>query len=202
MTVSERFGALPRAVRWLVWAVVGLAGYFLVIERVVEETSRLNALADAKADRLAKIGAGAVALASAQSGVKAGVQRFGLVGLPGDPKERSEAFSRRVAEILHAHGVRDHTSTVKDTPLGNGPLLAALGADYRVDRLVTELQFDAPPETVAAVLADLERAPEVTAVARVQVRKAAPQGGRSAGKVLKTTIAAEVWQLDRKVKAR
>lgn len=202
MTATERFTALPRVVRWLLWAVLGLGAYYFVIEKVVEKTSALNALATIKADRLARIEAGAAALDSAQSGVNAGVQRFGLVALPGDAKERSEAFSKRVAEILHARSVHDHTSTVKDTPLGAGPLLASVGADYRIDRLVTELQFDASPETVAAVLADLERAPEVTCVSRVQVRKATAQGGKSGGRMLKTTIAAEVWQLVRKAKTR
>lgn len=201
MTIAERFRSLPRSARWLIWGALGLLAYFVIVEPIVERTSRLRILADSRAGQLAKAHSGAVVLAAAQSDIKAGVQRFGMVELPGEPKERSEAFSRRVGEILQAHGVRP-TSTVKETPLGNGPLLGALGSEYKVDRLVTELQFDASPATVAAVLADLERAPEVAAVSRVQVRKAGPQGDRPVGKVLRTTIAVEAWQLVRKAKTK
>jgi hypothetical protein len=195
---------MPRAARWGLWAGVVLAAYFLVIEPVLDATNTLNERADKAQRRVIESRSAGEAALVAEGDLKAGVPRFGLPKLPGEPKERSEALTRRIASILQSRGVRDHTSTVKESPLPTGPLTGAVGADYRVDRLVTELQFDASPETVAGVVADLEKAAEVAAVSRVQLRKgvATPGAKGPAPRLLKATIAVEAWELVRKGRAR
>lgn len=213
--LTARYASLPRAARWLLLGGVAIAAYFAVVEPVLDATARLNAECSAKMARLDSAARDRAADGSVESDVKLGVQRYGMVAMPGAGKDRSEALNRRIAQVLMAHSVRDVTTTVKETPLSGSTLARELGTsgdggtDLRVDRLVTELQFEASPETVAAVVADLERSPEITAVSRLQLRKAAggTGGGGNGAKVassrlVKAVVAAEAWQTVRKGRSR
>jgi hypothetical protein len=114
---------------------------------------------------------------------------------PGDPRERADAFNRRINEVLKSRGVTDHTGTTRTISLATGPVNTALDASgQRVDRFIRELQFEADPETLASVLADLDRSPEVAAISKVQARKAEEGGGR----LLRATVSVEAWVLARK----
>ncbi len=191
--VSDIYRGLPRAGRWGVWAGAGLLGYFAVVEPIMDKTNALNSRADARAQAIAEVrsggGAGAADL---------GLRRFGHVEPPGDPRERNVAFNRRVLEILETHALKDHASTTRNAPLNAGPLLTALAPSHqKVERHIREVQFEATPETLAAVIADLERTPEVAAVSRVQIRK--PEGG---GRIVRATIAAEAWSVQKKGNGR
>lgn len=203
-TAAERFRSLPRAVRWLGVFVLLLAGYFLVCEPVIDLTNKVSARADDKAAKLAAAESNVETLSAAYGDVKSGLQRHGPILLPGEPKARSEALNKRINAVLQSHSVRDHTATAKEVSLSPGPLAKAIGETNTVERLVMELQFEASPETVAAVLADLERSPEVSMVSRFQVRRSTPaSGGKSSGpRTLKATLAVEGWQLVRKGRTR
>jgi hypothetical protein len=190
---ADVYRDLPRAARWGLCALAALLAYFVVVEPVVDKTSTLNSRAQARAKAIAEVrsggGAGAADL---------GLRQFGVVEPPGDARERAVALDRRVLEVLEKHSVEKHTSTTKTAPLASGPLLTALAtANQKVDRRIREIQFEATPETLAAVIADLERAPEVAAVSRVQIRKS-DDGGRT----LRATVAAEAWTLVRKGASR
>lgn len=218
-----RFAAMPRAARWLILGGVGIGAYFALVEPVLDATAKLNAACASRLARLETAARDHPTDSSVESDVKLGVQRYGLVSMPGAPKDRSEALNRRIAQVLMAHSVRDVTTTVKETPLSGNALARELsaggsggaasaesGSDIRVDRLVTELQFEASPETVAAVVADLEKSPEIATVSRLQVRKAVASGGGGGGngskgsssRLVKAVIAAEAWQTVRKGRSR
>src|SRR5438876_420265 len=79
------------------------------------------------------------------------------------------------------------------------PHARAVTPEERVERRISEIQFDAAPEVVTEILADLERAPEVSAVSRVEMRRADREG---ASRQLHATIAAETWVVARKGRAR
>lgn len=191
--VVEMYRSLPRAGRWAALALAGLVAYFAAVEPAVDLTMSLSARADARADAIAEVRSGP----KGEDAVTLGLRRFGRVEGPGDPRERGVAFNRRVLEVLEKHGVRNHTSTMRTAPLGRGPLLTALEpAGQRVDRLIREVKFEGPPETVAAVVADLERSPEVASVPRVQVRKA------GTGRSVQATVDAEAWVLTQRSAAR
>jgi len=85
-------------------------------------------------------------------------------------------------------------------PLGQGPLRDVYGEGERIDRLVREVQFEGTPEQIAAVVSDLENAPEIAAVSRVQVRRGDQQD--TAARMLKVTVAAEAWVVGKKGRAR
>jgi hypothetical protein len=198
----ERYRGLPRASRWLVLFLLALGAFFFAVLPALDQTNIWNNRASTKLARLSRSSREAAELSAAEGNIKNGVLRFGNVELPGPPKERSDALNRRIGQVLRSHGVTNHTSSVKEMPLGSAAFDEQFGTDVRVERLVTELQFEASPETIAAVLADFERSPEIAAVSRVQLRKGATNGTekKPASRTMRATLAAEAWQLVRKVK--
>ncbi len=189
----ETYRSLPRAARWGVAAVGAVLGYFVVVEPVVDTTLSLNARADARAEAIRE-----VRIEGASESTALGLRMHGQVDLPGDARERAVAFDRRVLAVLESHAVKDHTSTTRTVPLTTGPLLAALApTNQRVERRIREVQFEASPEALSGVLADLERTPEVAAVSRVQIRK-----GDDGGRAIRATVAVETWVLTKKGTSR
>ncbi len=202
MSLWTRFNSWPRAARWLVVFVAALGAYFLVVEPALDSTLRLGGSADALESRLRGASSSDQGFVSALGQVESGVQRFGAVNLPVESTAGSEAFNRRVAEILKAHGVRDSTATDREVPVASGPLTQVYTAqNMRLDRLVKDLQFETTPDNVARVIADFERAPEIVAVSRVQITKLQSGRGVPAGTV-RANITAEAWKLSRKGRGR
>lgn len=177
-SLMSRYLAFPRAGRWLVLLCVVVGAYFLVVDPVLLKTNQLNDAADATADALAREKAIADDWAGPGRPLSAARDAFGEPLLPGADAQRKQALYTRVNQILDKHRVRpeisERTSTVRD----DRTEILREGAD-RIDRLTLDLTFEADPATVIAVLSELEQAPEVTAVARVQMRRV--ETGRTGG---------------------
>lgn len=192
------YAALPRAGRWALWGAAVLAGYFLVIEPMVSRAVELHETAARQAALLVALERDAAS--GRMAALVSGARRHGPVDLPGDAERMRVAFNRRVDEVLSQHGVRRHENIWRTAVLTQGPLPRALTGDgltpdpapRRVERVIREVQFMATPEQVAAVVADLERSREVSAVSRVQMRRADREG---ASRDVRATIAAEVWTI-------
>ncbi|MBS0195717.1 MAG: hypothetical protein JSR77_03070 [Planctomycetes bacterium] len=198
--LSDRWISLPRAVRW---ALVGgglIVVYFVCVEPIVDRINSLNGAAGTRAAMLAAHAKNAAELQVKAEKVALGVRHFGEVQMPGDPEQRALEFNRAVDEVLKKNGVTEHTATTRTSPMGAGPLMATVGSEFRVDRLIKDIQFTADPPVVAAVIADLERSPVVAAVSRLQIRQADSRD--KSVKQVRVTLDAEAWLLARKGKAR
>jgi hypothetical protein len=201
--VMNWFQTLPRAGKWGVLFAIACAAYFGILEPAMLTTSRLSAKADALDESLSKLdalggsGGDAVALSS-----------FGAPLLPGDPESRQDLVYNAVNTILARHGVRDRDITERQSPLRNEDAAALLGSSATapvagersgVTRLILEITFDASPETISAVVADLEAAPEIATISRVKVdRNSGANGsrssrGRGSSRNLRATIVPEAW---------
>lgn len=191
--IAEKFRDLPRAARWGICAGAIVLAYFVAIEPIIDGINATNAKAEDREGALITLARDPIS--SQSSELALGVKKFGAVELPGEPEIRSVAFNRRVVEILAKHKIKD-SSTTRLMPLGAGPLKDAYGEANRIDRQVREIQFDATPEDIAAVVADLESAPEVAAISRVQLRRGDQQD--SAARLLKATISVEAWVVSKK----
>jgi hypothetical protein len=190
---AEKVRGLPRAARWGLFAGVVILAYFVVVEPIVDSINATNAKAEDREGALFALARDPISSQSSEFALL--VKKFGTVELPGDPETRPVAFNRRVVEILGKHKIKD-SSTTRIMPLGAGPLKDAYGETNRIDRQVREIQFDATPEDIAAVIAELESAPEVAAISRVQLRRGDQQD--SAARLLKATISVEAWVVSRK----
>lgn len=191
MTLAERYRSLPRAARWGLIAVGVIIAYFAAIEPALDRINKVRAKVGTKEAILASYERDQDKLRMAYNEIGAGLTRYGDVSF--EFADRSDArateFNKTVAAILKKHGVSQSTTTARPATLGTGPLQDAVGQGYRVERLINEYQFEAEPEVVTAVLADLERSPLVSAVSRIQVRK----GDAKEGRKVRAVIAAELW---------
>ncbi len=194
----QRFRAMPRATRWAIGGSVVIAAYFLVVEPVVEATSRRMTASQSKAAVIATHAKTAQAMQAASEMRAQGVRKFGMVELPGDPEKRPLEFNQQVDEILKRHGVRESTSTSRTSPMGAGPLAAKITGEFRVDRMMRDIQFAADPDAAAAIIADLERSPIVSTISRLQIRQA--DGRDRNAKVVRVTMTVETWLQARKGK--
>ena len=185
----QKWIALPRALQWLTYLVLFVGFYFGVITplwNMVDKTGDRAAglqrtLSRAKELSTTESPDGAM-IASVQSS-------FGRPLMPGSSRLTPEAFGRVVDGILEGHEVQDRTVTERTVQM------AQADADRlragKVNRLILEVTFEAKQETVIAILADLERAPEVAAVSRVRIDRT---GIRDEGtQLVRATISPEAW---------
>lgn len=210
----ESFRSLPRSARWLITAAAGFVVYFLVIEPLLDRTNAYDAQADAVESNLRR--AASLSDENSEDGriVANGMRTFGLPHLPDAAAARPEAIQRVVDRILEDHAVTSRTKTERNATL-TGDRARELAGDARIERYVIEVSFEASQEAVAAIVADLERAPGVSAVSRVKIDRTAvrgtfvddfglansPVGGSGAdgngGGRVRATISAEAWVLIR-----
>lgn len=199
-TLQQRILSLPRAAKWALAALVAFAAYFGLVEPVLDAYNRFSVQADNRAAVLASFEAGGDAVRQADESVSIGSRRFGNVEFPGDAETRPVQFNQAVDEILRKHRITGQTSTTRVAQLGAGPLTLKLGKEFRVERIMKDIQFQAEPERVAAVIADLERTPVIAAVTRVQIRQA---DSRDEGeRVVRAVVGVEAWVLTRKGQVR
>jgi hypothetical protein len=187
----QRWNQLPRAARWLLAAAGAFLAYFAVVEPALDLTNRLSTRADTYAATLANFAASDGPQKRALATLGLGTRQFGELEFLGEESTRPVAFNRAVDKVLETHRVSNTKSRTKKAPLGAGPLATKVGNDKRIERIVRDIEFDATPETIAAVVADLERSPVVATVSRVQVRQieARDTGERHVHAV----ITAEAW---------
>lgn len=208
MTLLERFNSLPRAARWAAYAGAIVVGYFAVVEPALLYKQALDTAGD-EAQVVLRAAKEQTQRSEGRSmDVRVGRKRYGEVLLPAGPDEssiqaRTLAFSRRITEILDRHEVTGRQETTPQSGrLPPGPLSAhyagVLRGEVVLSRVVRDIEFTASPETVAAVVADLESTPEVSALTRVQIRKADVGRGGEASRLVTANISAETWIVTRR----
>lgn len=194
----EMFRSLPRAGRWGVIAIAAFAGYFLIVEPVLELTNTHDAAADAIENSLRRT----AELASDDSDdgrmFSSGINAYGHPQLPNDPKTRPEAIQRVVDEVLETHGIETRTKTERNSTLTGDKARALVGSD-KLERYIVEVSFEADQNTVAQIIADLEQSPVVSAVSRVKIDRTAigsryfDDADKAVPGRVRATISAESW---------
>ncbi|MDX2131435.1 MAG: hypothetical protein SFY69_05230 [Planctomycetota bacterium] len=200
MALAQRYTSLPRSARWLIMLVVGVGVYFGVVEPGLDVFNGFVGRGDAAEAVLERYMGASDTIKRAGETALLGVRQYGEVEYPGDPESRPPALNKAIDEILRKHGVTGQTSTTRTTPLGRGPLVTRAGATHKIDRLTKVLEFQADPDVVALVLADLEQNPLVTTISNVQIRQG--EGRDRSAKVVSASITVESWLLARKERTR
>lgn len=190
----QRYLSLPRAARWSVLAGAAILVYFLVVEKVVTRTSRLNTAADATAAALTHERELAEGWAGPGRPLAAARDAFGAPALPGPDARSKQALYERVNQILDKHKVARPEIGERYAPLRDDRADKFLDGTERIDRLILDLTFEADPATVIAVLADLEQSDEVAAVSRVQLRRLdAGRSGQGPSRHVRAVLSPEAW---------
>lgn len=189
---SARMSPNRRAMIWAASAAAAFAAYFFIVEPALDVRGRITARADALSQTLAEVRRGAGAAERSADAVSLGRRQYGEVAMPGDPRERPIEFNRRIAEALREAGVATHESRTRPGSVARGPLQDFVAEGERLEAMVTDVEFEATPEQTSQVIAALELCPEVAAISRVQLDRAA-DGSRA----LRVTLALETWILTR-----
>jgi len=189
-TWLARWGLLPRSMRWLVLAGLGLAAYFAVIEPVIEMTLDANGRADAMAARIRLVNSMNAKADGDRQAIALGSRLHGDISMPGLRSEAATALNRAVDRVLREAGVRGARTQTTEQNLRDGPATRYFGGRGSLVKLVSTISFDASPEAFSQVLGALESDPDVSAVTRVLVRRA-DDGSRS----VSATLTVEAWAL-------
>jgi hypothetical protein len=198
MSIIEGFDLLPRAAKWGAMGGAVILGYFAAVEPSLDSMNTYASRADANEAMLAAHAKSADTLRSAVQTIETGVRQYGKVDMPGDPEQRPLEFNRMVDEVLKKHGVLEQTSTSRIAPLGQGPLAGKFGLEYRIDRMLKDINFTADASVAAAVIADLERSSAVATVSRVQIRQAETRDRGSS--LVRVSLTVEAWLLVKRSK--
>lgn len=196
----QRWKALPRAAQWLLVTGAIAVVYFAAVEPALDASASYSARADVlqagldrTRDRRAEDSASGRALAL-------GAARFGAPLLPAAPgatgaDDRGAALNARIESILRDRQLRALSIKARTpVPLGRDVLADVVGPDEQAQRLVIDLDFEAEPQAAMAVIADLERAPEVASIGRISLRRLDREGQR----VVQVSVSPEAWIIARK----
>jgi hypothetical protein len=205
-SLLSAYRKLPRAGKWLVAFAGFCIAYFAVIDPIMAHTAEVRS----RADTLEADAARDRALADAESddgrALAAGVSNFGAPLVPSDRANRAESFRSAVDAVLERHGVTNSTQTERESAFGSAAQIETVaGPGARVRRVALELTFEATPEAVVAVIADLERTPGVAAVGRVRIDRAATaarfgfeeESTEDPTRLVRATVVPEAWVIDR-----
>ena len=196
--LGERWKKLPRASKWLVVAVIGMGAYF-AIEPVLDARMLAASRADEAAERLHQYSQRSSQFKAAQNEIGLGTTQFGDVEMPSSGTGVVSAASNRIREALTDRGITEwNIQTRRGVPLGRGVLGELVeGEDQEIQRVTFDVQLTDAPEVVAAVLAEIERMPEVTTIGNVEIRKA---GGD--GRKVQARLTPETWVIVRREERR
>jgi len=189
--MMQTFASLPRAAKWGLAALAVFAAYFVLVEPSLDATMNLRNKADQLELALGRANERAAGSSTVSDDLKLGAITFGDVSFPVS-KGGSGALNKRISDVFAANGVDSWKSDERRaTNLPRDTFSGMLAPNERSKKIVVDLDFQAHPITCAAVLADLERSPEVHSVSRVTLRKADGDGSDA----LRANYSVETWIL-------
>ena len=185
----ESYWQMPRAGKWGVWFAVVMVLYFGAIEPYINFMNSVTVEADRIEARLRQRASLKDRLENNRAMIDAGIAAFGTPDLPqGD--DRLAALDRKLSAVLNGKTATEKRRLTRDnlTPL-------TLGVAQKVTRVGKELQLECETAELMTILRELELAPEVSAVSRLDVRRISEVNPKTGGGVLSVTIVVEAWAI-------
>jgi hypothetical protein len=197
--LAGRFGALPRATRWLIIGGALVVGYFAVIEPAIDYGAVLGARADRAEQAIAQQGALARQAQQAGGLIARGLTAHGVPPFPAASADPLDALNKRIDRVA-----RDHSVAIKRrTERARSAVAGVEWAGKRLERVGIDVTIECDTDQLAAVLKDMEAAPEVHVLAQVRIQKLGGGGGGGAGAggidagLLQVTLVPESFVLPR-----
>jgi hypothetical protein len=193
-TLRARWAALPRSGKWLTIFVAFLLAYFAVLEPLMGLNTRLVEQADRIEASLRDRTLSAEKIENTRGSTESAISAFGKPTPPAETaraQDRFAAMERKVTEVLTRHTVTERRRATREMiPLSDQR--NATGPAANLSRAGLELQIECDSEAMMNVLRDLERAAEVSAISRVDVRRISDNNRRGGG-TLQVTLLVETW---------
>lgn len=185
MSIAERYHAMPRSGRWLIWAGVAIAAYFLVVDPALLKWQDLSDRAGARQAQLALFHDRSKDGLDAELAL--GAAHHGHLDPPGERADVIDRLERSIAQICEARGVAKYALSARAAPMARSSQLAQDGRP--LVRLIREIHFESDPATALAILADLERDPVIAHAPSVQLQRLEDQG------TVNARITVEAWAI-------
>ncbi len=175
------------------WIIASVTLYIGVLEPSYNEINKLNAHTDRLQERM---DTAQRYLARQNRTVRDGMEIWGDPTMPAGAaaeESRTLALQKVITSILNKHGI---TTGVKIEQhdwqtLKSAKQRSSRGAksnQNEIERASKEVQFKAAPDVFAAVLADLEKQPEIARISRLNIRRDTRRT------VLEVALVVEVWR--------
>lgn len=194
VTLRERWESLPPTGRWAAMAAAFMAAYFLVIEPTLDWRASLSARGDVLQSGIDRRRAQQAGSSEAAGKAALAASRFGEVRGPGGA-ERPGELNACVERILRDRAVTGLSIRTRAlVPLGRAVFAGLIPEGQQAQRLVLDVDFESSPAVAAEILAEMEQAPEVTAVGRVIVRRIEREGK----KAVQVSLSPETWVISAK----
>ncbi len=186
----ETYRSLPRAAKWLLSAALVVGVYFGVVEPVIDATARVDSSADLIESRLEQ----EADLMSQDQNRATLVRALGTPALPDEDVGRRAAFQTAVDGVFAEHGVPSKEQTEQTAPVRLGDEHRGLiDADQQLERIELLLRFEATPETISAIVADLEASDSVTAVTQLKMDRRARRSRDDNSRLVGAQLGVETW---------
>ncbi|GAB4543789.1 MAG: hypothetical protein Tsb0013_00290 [Phycisphaerales bacterium] len=192
-----RWKRLSRAVQWSILALIGLGIFYAVVDPVTRWANDMNVIANDNAEKLARLQEQASKRSEATGVLRRNARVFGDVLPPGPLDERVQTASQRIDAILRGNNAGDlDFSTRSPVALGTRVLPGYVENpdNFELQRVTFDVSFTGTPETVVDILAQLERIPEITLIADLNLKRIDSRGAR----LVQADLAPEVWGIARK----
>lgn len=187
-SISRRYTDAPRAIRWLLAAVVFAALFFVWDATVWSASQRW----DLKADRIE----GQVDRVRNTSGLKSRLRKMddsivaiGAVSRPGAEDEGGSALNRAVVEVMGRHNVKYGGQLTDGDKLRDDVSRGIVRPGSQVKRLTWPLKFESSPDKAIAIIAEFESHEEIDAISKLTIRKS----DSSRGPQVTVALTLESW---------
>ncbi|MFM8697368.1 MAG: hypothetical protein ACKOHI_10925 [Phycisphaerales bacterium] len=164
--LRARFDALPSRQRWLVVAVLAVAGY-LVVDEYVWSWSRAWQAESVQIE--AALRRGAARRAPASVDLARAVATFGAVEPPADAARGREELAQAIEDVAKAHKVAGYSYEVRVGPRVKDPDAAVLAP--AIERIQAEVRFDTTADELPRIVADLEAHPAIEAISALRIQR-------------------------------
>jgi hypothetical protein len=182
----QAFRALPRALQWSAWALIGTAVAVVYLDYVVATAAGWNASAEKLLTSL-RDASRRLERQGAVRRLAEPIRAIGPVEKPGPHPQATTAMTEAVNRILKRHRVSNESYAIgalSRLPIRLADTLRARGAQ----RVRADLKFDATPDDAIEVIGELEQSPEIESIEQVHVARI---GG--AQRQVTVNLTMEVW---------
>ena len=193
-TLITRVQAMPRAIQWLLLALVGL-GLFLLWDNVIRPvTEGFDGTSMRIEAQLAEVRAGREVTRSLRApDMRKAVISLGPVAAPQSIDTVSGQLNTLVSESLKKHGATNPNFSARTRGKLPNNALTSIRQGGRIDRYTIDLKFDATPQAAAGVISDIESSPAVHSINSIRLV-------RDSGGKVKVALTFEAWALESKGK--